>query len=124
MTYRRNFFSYFNFLGISFCIFIAWASYFGYKSLVINGLLAFFVFCVLKCVMFAKFKNDILENDTPFLFKLSNHGVRNHVHYHGPLYFLYKSLFPNRENLIATDATRCRNQVPSQINIHQKENLV
>lgn len=71
MTYRRNFFSYFNFLGISFCIFIAWASYFGYKSLVINGLLAFFVFCVLKCVMFAKFKNDILENDTPFLFKLS-----------------------------------------------------
>ena len=42
MTYRRNFFSYFNFLGISFCIFIAWASYFGYKSLVINGLLAFF----------------------------------------------------------------------------------
>ena len=94
MTYRRNFFSYFNFLGISFCIFIAWASYFGYKSLVINGLLAFFVFCVLKCVMFAKFKNDILENDTPFLFKL------------------------------ATDATRCRNQVPSQINIHQKENLV
>ena len=65
MTYRRNFFSYFNFLGISFCIFIAWASYFGYKSLVINGLLAFFVFCVLKCVMFAKFKNDILENDTP-----------------------------------------------------------
>ena len=58
MTYRRNFFSYFNFLGISFCIFIAWASYFGYKSLVINGLLAFFVFCVLKCVMFAKFKND------------------------------------------------------------------
>ena len=73
MTYRRNFFSYFNFLGISFCIFIAWASYFGYKSLVINGLLAFFVFCVLKCVMFAKFKNDILENDTPFLFKLSNH---------------------------------------------------
>jgi len=35
--------------------------------------LAFFVFCVLKCVMFAKFKNDILENDTPFLFKLSNH---------------------------------------------------
>lgn len=73
MTYRRNFFSYFNFLVISFCIFIAWASYFGYKSLVINGLLAFFVFCVLKCVMFAKFKNDILENDTPFLFKLSNH---------------------------------------------------
>ena len=61
MTYRRNFFSYFNFLGISFCIFIAWASYFGYKSLVINGLLAFFVFCVLKCVMFAKFKNDIEE---------------------------------------------------------------
>ena len=40
---------------------------------IINGLLAFFVFCVLKCVMFAKFKNDILENDTPFLFKLSNH---------------------------------------------------
>lgn len=73
MTYKRNFFSYFNFLGIFFCIFIAWASYFDYRNLQINGLLAFFVFCVLKCVMFAKFKRNILENDTPFLFKLSNH---------------------------------------------------
>ena len=92
MTYRRNFFSYFNFLGISFCIFIAWASYFGYKSLVINGLLAFFVFCVLKCVMFAKFKNDILENDTPFLFKLSNHVFGIMFIIMDLFIFLYKSL--------------------------------
>ena len=73
MTYKRNFFSYFNLSGTLFCIFIAWASYYEYETLQINGLLAFFVFCVLKCVMLAKFKNDILENDSPFLFKLSNH---------------------------------------------------
>ena len=71
MTYRRNFFSYFNFLGISFCIFIAWASYFGYKSLVINGLLAFFVFCVLKCVMFAKYWKTILPSYLNFLIMCS-----------------------------------------------------
>jgi hypothetical protein len=39
----------------------------------LTGLLAFFVFCVLKCAMLAKFKKDILEKDTPLLFKVSNH---------------------------------------------------
>lgn len=65
MTYRRNFFSYFNFLGISFCIFIAWASYFGYKEL--SNKWAFGILCILciKSVMFAKFKNDILETISP-----------------------------------------------------------
>lgn len=50
-----------------------WASYYNYKNLQITGLLAFFVFCVLKCAMLAKFKKDILEKDTPLLFKVSNH---------------------------------------------------
>ena len=63
MKYKGNVYSYFNLSGILFCIFIAWAT----------GLLAFFVFCVLKCAMFAKFKKDILEKDTPLLFKVSNH---------------------------------------------------
>lgn len=73
MKYKKNIFSYFNLSGILFCIFISWASYYKYKDLQIIGLLAFFVFCVLKCAMLAKFKNDILEKDTPLLFKLSNH---------------------------------------------------
>ncbi len=73
MKYKGNVYSYFNLSGILFCIFIAWASYYNYKNLQITGLLAFFVFCVLKCAMFAKFKKDILEKDTPLLFKVSNH---------------------------------------------------
>ena len=73
MKYKGNVYSYFNLSGILFCIFIAWASYYNYKNLQITGLLAFFVFCVLKCAMLAKFKKDILEKDTPLLFKVSNH---------------------------------------------------
>ena len=61
MKYKGNVYSYFNLSGILFCIFIAWASYYNYKNLQITGLLAFFVFCVLKCAMLAKFKKDILE---------------------------------------------------------------
>ena len=68
MKYKGNVYSYFNLSGILFCIFIAWASYYNYKNLQITGLLAFFVFCVLKCAMLAKFKKDI-----PLLFKVSNH---------------------------------------------------
>lgn len=68
MKYKGNVYSYFNLSGILFCIFIAWASYYNYKNLQITGLLAFFVFCVLKCAMLAKFKKD-----TPLLFKVSNH---------------------------------------------------
>ena len=68
MKYKGNVYSYFNLSGILFCIFIAWASYYNYKNLQITGLLAFFVFCVLKCAMLAK-----LEKDTPLLFKVSNH---------------------------------------------------
>jgi len=56
MKYKGNVYSYFNLSGILFCIFIAWASYYNYKNLQITGLLAFFVFCVLKCAMLAKFK--------------------------------------------------------------------
>ena len=63
MKYKGNVYSYFNLSGILFCIFIAWASYYNYKNLQITGLLAFFV----------KFKKDILEKDTPLLFKVSNH---------------------------------------------------
>jgi hypothetical protein len=73
MKYKGNIFSYFNLSGTLFCVFIAWASYCRYKNLQIIGLFAFFMFCVLKCAMFAKFKNDILEKDTPLLFKVSNH---------------------------------------------------
>ena len=73
MKYKGNVYSYFTLSGILFCIFIAWASYYNYKNLQITGLLAFFVFCVLKCAMLAKFKKDILEKDTPLLFKVSNH---------------------------------------------------
>jgi hypothetical protein len=61
MKYKGNVYSYFNLSGILFCIFIAWASYYNYKNLQITGLLAFFVFCVLKCAMLAKFKKDILN---------------------------------------------------------------
>ena len=61
MKYKGNVYSYFNLSGILFCIFIAWASYYNYKNLQITGLLAFFVFCVLKCAMLAKFKKDIEE---------------------------------------------------------------
>ena len=67
MKYKGNVYSYFNLSGILFCIFIAWASYYNYKNLQISGLLAFFVSCVLKCAMLAKFKKDILEKDTPLL---------------------------------------------------------
>ena len=61
MKYKGNVYSYFNLSGILFCIFIAWAFYYNYKNLQITGLLAFFVFCVLKCAMLAKFKKDILN---------------------------------------------------------------
>ena len=78
MKYKGNVYSYFNLSGILFCIFIAWASYYNYKNLQITGLLAFFVFCVLKCAMLAKFKKDILEKDTPLLF---THGCISAFYY-------------------------------------------
>ena len=69
MKYKGNVYSYFNLSGILFCIFIAWASYYNYKNLQITGLLAFFVFCVLKCAMLAKFKKIYLKKILPYYLK-------------------------------------------------------
>lgn len=73
MKYKGNVYSYFNLSGILFVFLLHGHPITIIRIYKITGLLAFFVFCVLKCAMLAKFKKDILEKDTPLLFKVSNH---------------------------------------------------
>ena len=73
MRSKKNAFSYFNSFGALICIFVAWASYFEFEMLKRYGFLALIVFCMLKLIILIKLKADILETDTPLLFKLSNH---------------------------------------------------
>jgi len=72
MRYKKNSISYINLLCSFLTVIIIWAACRGIRKLEIYVLLVLAAVAILRFAVLAKFKNDILENDTPVLFKISN----------------------------------------------------
>lgn len=72
MRYKKNSISYINLLCSFLTVIIIWAACRGIRKLEIYVLLVLAVVAILRFAVLAKFKNDILANDTPVLFRISN----------------------------------------------------